>query len=113
VLFTIVLVASSEEIAKLCVHLSLYIWLKEKFGDSIAKLLAIIIPIFSWAILHTYRNPEYQGVNMTVAVATAFTGGLIMFAVMKWRRSIMVAILVHAAYNCAIIYMRYYGFGAA
>jgi len=107
-LFTVVLVAPSEEVAKLCLHLSLHIWLKEKFGEGIAKVLAIFIPILTWAILHTYRNPEYQGVNMIVAVATAFTGGLIIFGVMKWRKSIMVALLTHAVYNIILIYMRYY-----
>lgn len=108
VLFQLVLVATSEEMTKLVAHLSIFIWLKERIDKTYAKVVAIIIPIGFWALLHTYRNPSYMGSTMWVALSAAFIGGLIIFWVMKHTKSLLAAILTHAGYNIAIIYATYY-----
>jgi len=107
-LFQLVLVAPSEEVTKLVTHLSFYIWLKEKFDKTWARIIATIIPIGFWALLHTYQNPSYMGTNMWVAVSAAFLGGLIIFAVMHYTKSLLAACLCHAFYNGIIIYAAYF-----
>ena len=109
VLFQIVLVAPAEECVKLVVHLSFFIWLKAFLDRGLARTVAIVGPIGFWALLHTYRNPSYMGTNMWVMVGAAFLGGLIIFAVMHYCKSLLAAVLTHALYNCVVIYSAYYG----
>jgi membrane protease YdiL (CAAX protease family) len=108
ILFQLVLVAPSEEVTKLVTHLSFYIWLRDKFSKNFAKAVSIGAPIGFWALLHTYQNPSYMGSNMWVAVSGAFLGGLIIFAVMHYTKSLLAAILTHFTYNAIIIYGLYY-----
>jgi membrane protease YdiL (CAAX protease family) len=104
-LFQMVLVAPSEECVKLITHLSFFSWLKDVVDKDIAKFISIIAPISFWALLHTYRNPNYTGPMMLTAVAAAFVGGLIIYGVMRLNESLLAAILTHAIYNCVVVYL--------
>ena len=108
VLFQLVLVGPSEECIKLAVHLAFYIWLVPLLGKSTSRIIAITGPILFWALLHTYRNPTYTGALMVPMVAAAFVGGLIIFAVMYYTKSLLAAILTHAAYNIVILYIQHF-----
>ena len=108
VLFNVALVAPAEEFGKLVTSISFYNALKNTWGDFPAKVAAVGIPVFSWAILHTYRNTAYQGQYMGVMVLTAFIAGLVMYAVMWKTKSVLAAIFVHALYNILVLYMAYY-----
>lgn len=107
VLFTLTLVAPAEEMSKLVTHVAAYAWLKDKIGVTFAKVLAIIVPIGTWATLHTYRNPAYQGSYMAIMVLTAFLAGLLIFYVMKKTNSVLAAILCHSLYNITVLYLTY------
>lgn len=110
VLFTLTLVAPAEECAKLVTSVGLYSWLGGVFGrggQAEAKVISAVTPIVVWALLHTYRNPMYQGQYMLVMVLTAFLAGLIIFAVMQRTKSLLAAILCHAIYNIIILYLTY------
>ncbi len=109
ILFQLVLVAPAEELTKLVVHLSFYIWLRQSIGEGIARFVAILAPIGFWAVLHTYRNPAYMGSDMWIMVTAAFLGGIIIFAVTKYTKSLLAGILTHFAYNSIIVYASYYG----
>jgi membrane protease YdiL (CAAX protease family) len=109
VLFTIVCVATAEEVLKLDVHLASYIWLKEHFGIGMAKIVSTGVPIVTWAVLHAYQNADLYGSNLTLAISSIALCGVIIFMVMKWRKSLLAAILVHALYNILILYMKTYG----
>jgi membrane protease YdiL (CAAX protease family) len=103
ILFQLVLVAPSEELCKLTLHLAFYMKLKASFSDGVARALSIGLPIFFWSMLHVYR--AYTGTMMPQLLLAAFIGGLIIFAAMYKTRSLMAAILTHAGYNCLIIYL--------
>jgi membrane protease YdiL (CAAX protease family) len=103
ILFQLVLVAPSEELCKLCLHLAFYMKLKGSFSDGVARALSIGAPIFFWATLHCYR--AYTGALMPQLLLAAFIGGLIIFAAMYKTRSLMAAILTHFGYNAIIIYL--------
>jgi len=104
VLFQMALVATAEELSKVVVMLAIYMRLKSaKFGDGLSRLVAIVVPIFFWAMMHVYRNPAYQGTNMIVMVAAAFVAGLIIYGVMYKTKNLLGAILTHAGYNILII----------
>lgn len=105
VLFQFTLVAPSEECSKLVTQLSMFDWLHDKFGKTIARFASITVPIMFWAVLHTYRNSQYMGEYMALMVGTAFVAGLIMYAVMHYTKSLLGALFVHAAYNAVILYM--------
>lgn len=105
VLFQLTLVAPAEEASKLVTSLALFDRLKGGFSMGLAKTISICVPIFIWAILHTYRNPQYMGEYMTVMVGSAFVAGLIMFAVMHYTKSLLGAVLVHGTYNACVIYL--------
>lgn len=107
VLFTLTLVAPAEECSKLVSSLGFYVWLKDKIGNWLAKVIAIVVPIGMWALLHTYQNPAYQGQYMTVFVGTAFIAGLVIEYIMMKTKSLLAAILCHAAYNCVVLYIAY------
>jgi len=104
-LFQIVMVSPAEELSKLVVHLALYLKLKDAMSKGLARVLAILVPIGFWAILHIYRNPSYQGEYMAITLLSAFVGGLVIFFVMRETKSLLAAILVHAGYNCLIIWV--------
>jgi membrane protease YdiL (CAAX protease family) len=102
-LFQIVLVAPSEELCKLSLHLAFYLKLKGAFSETTARIISVGAPIFFWAMLHVYR--AYAGPNMITLLVAAFIGGLIIFGVMYKTRSLMGAILTHAGYNCLILWI--------
>ena len=105
VLFTLTLVVPAEECGKLVTQLGMYTWLKDALAGSVAKAISIVTPIIVWGLLHTYRNPAYQGQYMMVMVATAIIAGLVMYAVMWKTKSLLAAILVHVGYNVAVLYL--------
>ena len=105
ILFQLVLVAPSEELCKLVLHLAFYMKLREAFSKSVAKGASIGIPIFFWAMLHAYR--AYTGPNMGVLILSALIGGLIIFYIMYKTRSLLSAILVHAGYNSLVLLLTY------
>lgn len=107
VLFNVALVAPAEEFGKLVTSISLYNAVKGTFGDFTGKVVSTAIPVFSWAILHTYRNPDYQGTYMAVLVGTACAAGAIMYVVLWKTKSLLAPIFVHALYNAIILYWRY------
>lgn len=108
VLFTLTLVAPAEECSKLVSSLGLYAQFKGILGKTIAKTVAIVLPIALWALLHTYQNPSYQTGYMMIFVSTAFLAGLLMYYAMQKTKSLLSAILIHGAYNCLIIYLTQY-----
>jgi len=110
VLFTLTLVAPAEECSKLVSSLGFYVWLKDKIGDWLAKVIAIVVPIGMWALLHTYQNPQYMGEYMMVFVGTAFIAGLVIEYIMMKTKSLLAAILCHALYNCVLLYIMYHPF---
>ncbi len=101
ILFQLVLVAPSEELCKLVLHLALYMKLRGAFSKPVAKTASVGIPIFFWAMLHAYR--AYTGPNMGVLILSAFIGGLIIFYIMYKTRSLLSAILVHGGYNSIVL----------
>lgn len=105
ILFQLVLVAPSEELCKLVLHLALYMKLRGAFSSQVAKGASIGIPIFFWAMLHAYR--AYTGPNMGVLIFSAFVGGLIIFYVMYKTKSLLSAILVHGGYNSLVLWLSY------
>lgn len=107
VLFNVALVAPAEEFGKLVTSISFYNAIKGTFGDFAGKAVSVTIPVFSWAILHVYRNLQYQGAYMGVMVSTAFIAGIIMYAVLWKTKSLLASIFVHILYNSVILYMAY------
>jgi membrane protease YdiL (CAAX protease family) len=104
ILFQMTLVATAEELSKLVVMLAIYMRLKSaKFGDGMCRLVAIVVPIFFWSMMHIYRNPAYQGSNMAIMVAAAFVAGLVIYGVMYKSKNLLGAILTHAGYNILVI----------
>jgi len=102
-LFNITLVAPAEELCKLVLQIALYLKLKEGLSEGLARFFAIVLPIGTWALLHSYS--AYTGPNMPVLLMSAFVGGLIMYGVMYKTKSVLGAILTHAGYNCLILYI--------
>lgn len=107
VLFQLVLVAPAEECLKLVVSLSFYLVLRQHATDGFSRMVAIFVPIGFWALLHTYS--AYTGSLMWYQVGGAFLGGIVIFAVMKYTKSLLAAILTHFAYNSVVTYSVYYG----
>jgi len=103
ILFQLVLVAPSEELCKLVLHLALYMKLRDIFSQTFAKGASIGVPIFFWGMLHAYR--AYTGPNMPVLILSALVGGLIIFYVMYKTKSLLSAILVHGGYNSLVLLM--------
>jgi len=103
VLFTLTLVAPAEECSKLVTTLGFYVWLKDVLGKSAAGVLAIVVPIATWAALHMYVS--YHGQYMLVYAGSAFVSGLLIFYVMKKTRSLLAAILVHSFFNVVILFL--------
>ena len=110
VLFQLTLVAPAEEASKLVTSLALFDRLKGGFSVGLAKVISICVPIFIWAILHTYRNPQYMGEYMMVFVGTAFIAGLVIEYIMMKTKSLLAAILCHSLYNCVLLYIMYHPF---
>jgi|GEM_PF-2719778 membrane protease YdiL (CAAX protease family) len=105
VLFTITLVVTAEETAKLVTSLGLYLWLKDFIGQDWGKTVAIGAPIMGWAALHTFENPSYQGQYWYVFVGSAFVAGLLMYYAMYKTKSLLAAMIIHLVYNTVILYM--------
>ena len=105
VLYQLVLVAPAEELCKLSLHLAFYMKLKGAFSDLPARAVSIAAPIFFWSLLHVYAWEMHHEFMLYLMVA-AFVGGLIFFAVMYKTKSVLAAILTHAAYNGIIIYLQ-------
>jgi membrane protease YdiL (CAAX protease family) len=103
VLFTITLVVTAEETSKLVTALGLYVWLKDLIGETFAKIIAIGGPILGWALLHTFENPAYQTQYWLVFVGSAFGAGLIMYYAMMKTKSLLAALLIHAAYDIVLL----------
>jgi membrane protease YdiL (CAAX protease family) len=105
VLYTIALVVTAEETSKLVTSLGLYLWLKDFLGDMTSKVVAVVTPILGWALLHTFENPAYQTQYWFVFVGSAFACGLIMYYAMLKTKSLLAAMVIHAAFNIAALYM--------
>jgi membrane protease YdiL (CAAX protease family) len=103
VLFTITLVVTAEETSKLVTALGLYVWLKDLIGKTFAKIIAIAAPLLGWALLHTFENPAYQTQYWFVLVSTAVGAGLLMYYAMMKTKSLLSAMLIHAAYNVVLL----------
>lgn len=103
VLFTLTLVAPAEECSKLVTTLGFYVWLKDVLGKSAAGVIAIVVPIATWAALHMYVS--YHGQYMLVYAGSAFISGLLIFYVMKKTKSLLAAVLVHSLYNISILFL--------
>jgi membrane protease YdiL (CAAX protease family) len=104
-LFTLALVAPAEEAGKLVAQTAFYTLLKDSLGKTFGKAVSIAVPIGTWALLHTYQNPAYA---TPFIMFTIFIAGGIIYAVMWKTKSLLAAILVHAAYNSVILYLQYY-----
>jgi membrane protease YdiL (CAAX protease family) len=107
VLFQLTLVSPSEECTKLAVMLALYLWFRDKIGKDLSTGIAVGAAVGGWAFLHTFRNPAYMGQYGVVMVLGAFIAGLVMFLVMKYKKSLLASILIHAFYNTIVLYFVY------
>jgi membrane protease YdiL (CAAX protease family) len=101
ILFQLTLVAPAEELSKLVVMLAIYLRMKGAFGESMSRLVALLVPISFWSLMHVYRNPEWSMVTIVAAVCA----GLIMYGVMYKTKNLLGAILTHAGYNIIVILM--------
>lgn len=110
--YQLALVSNSEESMVLAFSLVL----KRKFMESLprkwlyaASGLAMATPRAGWAILHAYQS--YMGPMMPVLVLTAFISGLIISwcAYNKKVNSFLVAMLIHFAFNAAVILSTTFG----
>lgn len=106
VLFTLTLVVTAEETSKLVTALGLYVWLKDIIGKTFARIIAIAAPILGWALLHTFENPLYQTQYWIVFVGSAFGAGLLMYYAMQKTKSLLSALLIHAAYNIILLALK-------
>ncbi|MCJ7793738.1 CPBP family glutamic-type intramembrane protease, partial [Candidatus Bathyarchaeota archaeon] len=100
VFMQLAMVANSEETLKLSMSNVLDIGIGKKM---LGKILATVVPIAVWAILHAYVS--YTGALVPILILSAFAAGLIIWFV-EWKtQSVLCAILVHAFYNCFVVLM--------
>jgi len=101
-LFSLALVAPAEEKLKLVSHIGL--------GDLLehhkrAKWLADVAPIVAWGLWHLYMS--YVGVGAAWMALSAVVSGFVIYFLSYSKKiglkSIFVAVLVHAGYNCYVI----------
>lgn len=93
-LYNFVLVAPAEETVKLMGILTLY----RKTGN---EIISVCVPVGIWAVLHAYH--AYLGPLQPVLVLSAFISGLILYAVLKYTKSLQNAIITHGLYNSLVI----------
>jgi hypothetical protein len=109
ILFTAVLVVPGEELAKLVVILATYLWIKQRLGHLPAMAISVVVGVGGWALLHTFRNPDYQGPYAALMVLSAAIAGIIMVVSMKYTKCLLVGVLQHLGYNTYAIFLFYYG----
>lgn len=93
-LYNFVLVAPAEETVKLMGMLVIY----RKTGN---EPVSVAIPVGIWAALHAYQ--AYLGAMMPVLVLSAFLSGVVLYAVLRYTRSLENAIIAHGLYNSIVV----------
>ena len=102
-LWQLFLVANAEETVKFAFQSALYDRFDHNWGVDAATILGFGIPIIIWASMHTMLS--YTSGNILGQVVAAVAAGIVLTVVMYKTKSLMAAIVVHAAYNTLLTIM--------
>ncbi len=98
ILFTVVMVALSEEALKF----GGYVEFKERYKGHWYRWLIALFPVVLWAGFHAI-----QAYNNIWYLIPAFVDGLVLLALLETTKSFLTPILAHGAYNTILIVTSY------